>query len=118
MTYAPTYPGVLIAGYVPGLQSSDLPSGTAMRIPAGATIVFQMHYTPYGRASIDETTLGLYFADEPPRTFLRQRMGDGCADATARARDERNLSAERSSTIHVCLRGRAKPVEVSRVFVT
>lgn len=62
MTYAPIYPGELIGGYVPGLQPSDLPSGTAMKIPAGSTIVFQMHYTPSGTPQEDLSHVGFRFA--------------------------------------------------------
>ena len=63
-----------IMGYAPGNESGHMPEGTGVYVPAGGYFSFQMHYTPYGRASIDETRLGLYFADEPPRTFLRQHV--------------------------------------------
>jgi len=61
-TYAPIYPGELIGGFVPGLQSTDLPEGTAMRIPAGSHIVFQMHYTPNGTPQQDMSHVGFRFA--------------------------------------------------------
>src|SRR5207247_7815082 len=41
--------------------------GTAIKIPAGATLVFQMHYTASGKATTDRSRLGLVFAKEPPR---------------------------------------------------
>lgn len=62
--YAPIYPGELIGGFVPGMQPTDLPDGTAMRIPAGAKIVFQMHYTPNGTSQADMSHVGFRFASE------------------------------------------------------
>lgn len=56
--------GAFFAGYVPGLQAAELPKGMAKMIPAGSKLVFQMHYTPNGRAQSDETSIGLYFTDE------------------------------------------------------
>jgi hypothetical protein len=44
--------------YVPGNSYALFPPGFAKRIPAGATVTFQMHYTPNGRATTDRTRLG------------------------------------------------------------
>jgi thiol-disulfide isomerase/thioredoxin len=55
------------AAYVPGNAYAIFPRGFAKKIPAGATVSFQMHYTPNGRATTDRTRLGLIFAAEPPR---------------------------------------------------
>ena len=38
-----------------------------MKIPAGATLVFQMHYTATGKATADRSKIGLVFAKERPR---------------------------------------------------
>ena len=51
----------MLAAYVPGQLSSDLPPGYAYRIAAGAHLVFQMHYTPTGKPQEDLTRLGLIF---------------------------------------------------------
>ncbi len=40
-------------------------------MPKGATLRFQMHYTPNGTATEDNTRLGLIFADEPPEHEVR-----------------------------------------------
>ncbi len=53
--------------YVPGMSTMVYPSGTAKRLPAGAKLVFQMHYTPNGTATTDQTRIGLKFASEPPQ---------------------------------------------------
>ena len=48
--------------------------GTAKRIPAGSTLVFQMHYTTDGEPGLDRSKLGLIFADEPPAREIRTGM--------------------------------------------
>ncbi len=53
--------------YVPGDAPSIFPPGTAKRIPAGADIVFQMHYTPTGTPKTDRSSLALIFAKTKPQ---------------------------------------------------
>jgi len=48
--------------------------GTAKRIPAGSTLVFQVHYTTNGTAGVDRSRLGLIFAEEPPEREVRTGM--------------------------------------------
>jgi hypothetical protein len=48
--------------------------GTAKRIPAGSTLVFQVHYTTNGTPGVDRSRLGLIFADEPPAREVRTGM--------------------------------------------
>jgi len=55
-----------LGGFVPGNGTRVYPDGTAMRLPKGASLVFQMHYTPIGKATTDRTRMGLVFAKEPP----------------------------------------------------
>jgi hypothetical protein len=62
--------GSSIGGYVPGNSTRTFPEGTAMRLPAGSSLVFQMHYTTTGEATSDRTKLGLIFAKEPPKMAL------------------------------------------------
>ncbi len=56
--------------YTPGTVTEPLPRGTGARLPAGATITFQVHYTPYGKATTDRSRLGLYFYTAAPRREL------------------------------------------------
>ena len=63
-----------ITATAPGAQPLILPDGYAKLIPAGARLVFQMHYTTYGKAMTDRTRIGLYFSDEPPRNYLRNQV--------------------------------------------
>ncbi|MEM8563673.1 MAG: redoxin domain-containing protein [Pseudomonadota bacterium] len=63
-----------IMGYAPGNESAHMPSGTGVFVGKDAWYTFQMHYTPYGRATTDRTRVGLYFADEPPAKYFRQQV--------------------------------------------
>jgi hypothetical protein len=62
--------GPSIGGYVPGNGTRVYRAGTATRIAAGSTIVFQMHYTTSGKPTTDRTKIGLVFSKEPPATPL------------------------------------------------
>ncbi|MEM7365848.1 MAG: hypothetical protein AAF525_17655, partial [Pseudomonadota bacterium] len=53
-------------GYVPGSTATVMPAHSGVLLPAGSMFNFQMHYTPYGRATTDKSRLGLYFHKEPP----------------------------------------------------
>lgn len=52
--------------YAPGSLPDQWPEGYAKLIPAGSDIVLQMHYTANGRASEDQTKIGLVFAAAKP----------------------------------------------------
>lgn len=55
------------AGMVPGQSALTWPPGFAKRLPAGATLRFQLHYTTGGTPATDRTRIGFRFADEAPR---------------------------------------------------
>ena len=57
----------VIVGYVPGRPAKQAPPGYALLVPAGSDLVFQLHYTPSGKAAIDRTRVGFVFAKNPPR---------------------------------------------------
>jgi hypothetical protein len=57
----------LIATYAPGSAPSVLRPGQARLIKAGSDLIFQMHYTASGKATVDRSRVGLTFAKEPPR---------------------------------------------------
>jgi len=60
-------PGDLVhlCGYAPGDMPSIFPSGTAKMVPAGAELVFEIHYTPIGRVRTDRSRVGFIFAKQP-----------------------------------------------------
>jgi len=53
--------------YVPGNSCLIYPEGFAKKLPKGCTLRFQIHYTPNGKATSDQTKFGMVFAKEPPR---------------------------------------------------
>jgi hypothetical protein len=53
--------------YAPGSTPDNWPEGMAKYVPAGADLVFQMHYTTNGKAGTDVTQIGLRFAKEEPK---------------------------------------------------
>ncbi len=53
--------------YVPGNASRVFPEGFGKALPAGATLKFQIHYTPYGKATNDQMRIAFRFAPEKPR---------------------------------------------------
>jgi hypothetical protein len=63
-----------LAGFAPGTPPLRLPAGTAVRIPAGAKIRFQMHYAKVaGSMQKDRSTVGIIFAKQPPQKELKLR---------------------------------------------
>jgi hypothetical protein len=83
-----------LVGYVPGMEAQrfDL-DNSAKLIPAGADIVFELHYTTNGVAGEDQTMVGLELAKTPPKrlfmsitaaqTNLHIAPGDPNAEAKA-----------------------------------
>ncbi len=57
----------LLVGYAPGLQEQKFVPGQARLVPAGADIVFQLHYTANGKTATDQTKVGLVLAKEEPK---------------------------------------------------
>ena len=52
-----------LAATAPGAKPMILPPGLAKKVPAGSKFIFQMHYTPNGKATTDRSCIGLKFAD-------------------------------------------------------
>ena len=68
---APRRMGPAIGGFAPGQFVRVYQDGTAMKLPAGTTLVFQMHYTPTGKPTTDRTRIGVRFAKSKPQTEVR-----------------------------------------------
>ncbi|PYS08892.1 MAG: thiol-disulfide isomerase [Acidobacteria bacterium] len=60
-------PSDFLVGYVPGQPAEILHPGEGKLIKAGSDIVFEVHYTPNGKATTDQTKLGLVFAKTSPK---------------------------------------------------
>lgn len=51
----------VLGAWSPGGRPTPLPDGTAIRLPKGARIVMQVHYSPhFGKVGPDRTEVGLY----------------------------------------------------------
>ncbi|HXA38686.1 MAG TPA: hypothetical protein VNW53_06780 [Phenylobacterium sp.] len=65
----------LLQGYVPGVGYQKMAQDSGLWIPSGSGLAFQAHYTTYGKATVENTKLGLYFYPKgeepkyPRRTF-------------------------------------------------
>ncbi len=53
-----------LVGYVPGMLPPALPNGYAKKLEAGSKLVFQVHFTPNGREQLEQSQMGLVFADD------------------------------------------------------
>lgn len=66
----PFLPGVknarVLCGTAPGDMPTMFPDELGIRIPAGSTIVLQLHYTPNGKATKDRSSIGLRFSKKKP----------------------------------------------------
>jgi peroxiredoxin len=60
----------ILVGWAPGDLGLVCPPDTALRIPKGSRLRFEMHYTPNGTKMKDRSSVGLTFAKKPPRNEL------------------------------------------------
>ena len=58
----------VFAAYAPGADAEAFPDGSGRVLPAGSTLIFQLHYTATGRPETDASRLGIYLSDEAPDT--------------------------------------------------
>ena len=57
-----------LEGYAPGkIDAMTFPKDTGVFIPKGHKLSMQFHYTANGKAATDQTIVGLYFYDKPPK---------------------------------------------------
>jgi hypothetical protein len=105
----------LLVGYAPGMPAQICPENSAKLLPAGADIVFQMHYTANGKAATDKTRIGLAFAKEPPKlrditmSAANNRFRIPAGDPAYEVRSQITLQADTelvSMMPHMHLRGK------------
>ncbi len=57
-----------LEGYAPGKdEAATYPEDAGMFVPKGSAVQMSLHYTTFGKETVDQTLLGLYFADEEPK---------------------------------------------------
>jgi hypothetical protein len=71
-----------LGGYAPGMTPNICPPGSAIFVPAGSKLVFQMHYTTNGVAQEDRSYVGIRFADA--KTVKKAVRGGAVGDTTFR----------------------------------
>ncbi len=111
----------ILAIYTPGQPAFAAPPGMAKKIPAGADLVLQIHYTAFGKAAADRTRVGLRFAPAAPaRRVLTLQLNNAAFripphDRAARVSATGTLPAEvmlLSMFPHMHLRGVAFEYEI------
>ena len=60
-----------VAGFAPGEEPMVLPAGVGFKVPAGAELIWQLHYTPTGKVEQDQSEVGLYLCKEPPQRQVK-----------------------------------------------
>jgi hypothetical protein len=60
--------GPFVADFAPGQAVRVYAEDTALKVAAGTTLVFQIHYTVSGKATTDRSKVGMIFAKEKPKT--------------------------------------------------
>src|SRR5205823_5794191 len=64
--------GLLVA-YAPGDLGSVFPAGAAKKLPKGASLALQMHYTPNGSEQTDKSSIAVVFAKGPVASEIKTR---------------------------------------------
>lgn len=71
-----------LEGYAPGKDEAvTYPDAAGVFIPRGSAVQMSLHYTTFGRETVDKTRLGLYFAtDEPAFHYSTYSLSHGGPD--------------------------------------
>jgi hypothetical protein len=114
--------GAFVGGFAPGQNMRVFNPGSAIRLPAGSTLIFQMHYTANGKAATDRTQIGFVFAKEKPvnesmiAALVNQNFTLPAGAPSTRVDAEMTINQDMtvwSLTPHTHVRGRKWEVEVT-----
>ncbi len=64
--------GESVGGFAPGRVGEDFGADGGRLLQKGANLLLQMHYTTSGRDTVDETKIGIYLHDEPPKYVMKE----------------------------------------------
>jgi hypothetical protein len=112
-----------LAGYAPGQSVRIYQPGTALRVPAGATLIIQEHYTATGKNATDRTPVGIKWAKEAPKTEVNVatlvNMNFKLPAGTSDTRVDAEMTLNQDTTIwsvlpHTHMRG--KKWEVTAIY--
>ncbi len=59
-----------LLGYAPGIESKPFPADTGVLIRKDEQLLLELHYTSYGKETVDQTKIGLHRADAVPSHTL------------------------------------------------
>jgi hypothetical protein len=65
----PLLPGCL-ATWTPGRDASPLPQGLSLPWKPGNRLILQLHLHPSGKTELEQSSIGFYLTDEPPRRSM------------------------------------------------
>lgn len=109
--------------YVPGNSALTYGNGLAKRIPKGSTLRFQIHYTPFGEETTDQTKIGLVFAKGPVKNEVHTTSAANLMFAIPPGAPNHEVKAEirvpmdvqiLSYLPHMHVRGKAANYELTR----
>ena len=63
------FPGSMSA-WAPGREARPLPDGISMPWKNGTDLILQLHLHPSGRPEVEQSSLGFFLTDEPPRRSM------------------------------------------------
>jgi len=61
-----------VGRYAVGSEADVFGGEVGSYLPPGGAVGFQMHYTPYGKATVDNSQIGVYFRKDTPKYVMRQ----------------------------------------------
>jgi hypothetical protein len=111
-----------LVNWVPGSMAKVNPQNSATKIPEGASLLWELHYTPNGTATTDKPLMALDFTDEPPdretrftifadfRINVEAKDPHHVEEHTMRFRNDARLVSLRP---HMHLRGKSWTYEVT-----
>jgi len=106
--------GQWIGSWTPWQGFIEFPAGAAIRLPAGARVVAEVHYQPAKDRVVERGRLGLSFADKPTPSAISDLVIDAKAGAGDRFRAETKLAADaRAIALRLEMASGVKSVEVS-----
>jgi hypothetical protein len=106
--------GQWIGSWTPWYGYASFPDGTAVRLPAGAHIVAEIHYQSIAQPVVEKGTLGLFFADKPAATTISNVLLEAKVPNGDRFRAETRVTADtRAVALRLETAAGVKSVEVS-----
>jgi len=114
--------GGFVGGFAPGQGVRVFQPGSALKVPAGSTLIFQIHYTANGKATTDRSVIGFVFAKEPPKqeviTAALVNANFTLPAGAANTRVDAEMTLNRDVTLwsllpHTHVRGRRWEIQVT-----